>query len=239
MEYLYVTLIALGGSFIQASSGFGYAAFCMALWPLVIPFRQAVALEVITALFMVAYLTFKLRKHINFRLMLYPLLSTVVFSTLGVFTLMTGAETFLRRILGGALILLSVYFIFINGRIRVKPNRFNGLLAGGLSGLLGGLFAIGGPPIVIYLMSVTDDKMEYNATLQCYFFISSLYILFLHLVMGNVTGATVGYGGVALLGVLVGTAAGLYLFQKLPMQTIRKMVSGFMAAAGLYLAING
>jgi len=239
MDYLYVTIIAFIGSFIQSTSGFGFAAFCMALWPLVIPFRQAVAMEVITAFVMVAYLSIRLFRHINFKLLLFPFLSSIVFSSLGVFLLLTGAETVLRRILGLALVLLAVYFIFFNGVFKIKPTKVNGLIAGGASGLLAGLFAIGGPPIVIYLMSATDDKMTYNATLQSFFFFTSIPIFIMHLAMGNVTGTTMAYSGIALIGVLAGSVVGLHFFRKLPMNAVRKAASGLMAVIGIYLTIKG
>ncbi len=239
MDLLYLVLIAAIGSFIQTSSGIGYAILTMALWPIFIPFRQASAVELITGFIMVIYILFRLSGRINFRLLLFPLISSVLLSTCGVFTLMSGTEVFLRRILGIFLLILSAYFIFFNGKIRIRPTRINGLIAGGLSGFFGGMLGIGGPPIVIYLMSVTDDKIEFNATLQGYYIFSSISILILHLFMGNVTGGTLKYSAVVMLGVLAGTGAGISLFKKLSMDTVKKLVNVFMAVAGIYLIITG
>lgn len=227
------------GSFIQAASGFGYAIFCMALWPLFLPFRVASVLESITAFFMVIYITFYLRKYINFKLMIAPIFSSMLFSTLGVFTLLSSTESLMRRILGAALMILAIYFVFWSDKIHLKPTLFNGIVAGAVSGFFGGLFNIGGPPMVAYFLSVTDDKMEYNATLQCYFCITTLYIFLNHFLLGNVNITILSYSGVALMGVILGTWLGLTFFKKLSMRNIKRLVYSFMAVAGLYLVFVG
>ncbi|NMA67107.1 MAG: sulfite exporter TauE/SafE family protein [Clostridiaceae bacterium] len=239
MDLIFVVIIAIAGSFTQSLSGFGFAIIAMALWPLVIPFHTAVLVELITAFVMVLYISIKLFKYINFRLLIYPLITTVITSTLGVATLMASTETLMRRVLGGVLAILAVYFYKYSDKVKLKPTIMNGLIAGGLSGFLAGLLSIGGPPIVAYFLSVTDDKMEYNATLQFYFVLSCSYIFIVHLIMGNVTLEVMQYSFLGLIGVAVGTTAGLRLFKKLSLKTIKKIVYVFMMIAGLYMLIKG
>ncbi len=235
MDLFFVAAIAIAGSFTQSISGFGFAIIVMALWPLVIPLHSAVIVEVITAFVMVSYISFKLFKHINFKLLIYPLITSFITSTLGVATLMSSAENLLRRILGGVLIILAAYFLFYSDKIKIKPSIINGLIAGGISGFFAGLMSIGGPPIAAYFLSVTDDKMEYNATLQFYFFLSSVYLFFIHLLLGNITGEVVKYSFVGIIGVAVGTIVGLKLFKKLSLNIIKKIVYIFMMIVGLFM----
>ena len=239
MTYWAVAGIALLGSFVQAASGFGYALICMALFPLLLPFRTASIIEVVTAFVLVVYIAVRLRKSINFKLLLWPSLAAMCVSTFGVFALMASTETLLRRILGGALICLSLYFHFFSSKLRLKPTRTSGIIAGMISGFCGGLLNIGGPPMVAYFLSVTDDKQEYNATLQCYFTITTLYIFLLHFIMGNVTGEILQLSGAALVGLGLGTLAGMRLFRRLSMSHIRKCVCVFMSIAGIYFIIIG
>ncbi len=239
MNYLLIALVALMGSFTQAVTGFGYAIICMALWPLILPLRVASVLEVMTAFVMVIYISLKLCQHINFRLMIWPLLSYSVASAVGVFTLLSGTETVIRRILGVILVLLSIYFKCFSNKVRIKPTRRNGLLAGLVSGFLSGLFNIGGPPMVVYFLSVTEDKMEYNATLQCYFTFTTIYVFLLHLFMGNVNIEVLQYSVAGLAGLAVGTGTGLCLLRRLSMEATKKFVYGFMILAGIYLVIAG
>lgn len=239
MNFAAVALISFFGSTVQSATGFGYAIICMAVWPLVIPFRTASVIESVTAFAMVAYITLRLRRHINWKLLLPSVVPSVLMSTFGVVSLMTSTETLLRRILGGILCVLAVYFIFFSERIRLRPSLWAGAAAGLLSGYFGGLLNIGGPPMVAYFLSATEDKLEYNATLQCYFCLTTVYIFLMHFLIGNVNGEAVRYGGAALLGLAVGTAAGFAVFQRLSMPILKKCVYAFMTVMGIYLMIHG
>lgn len=239
MDLVFVAAIAIVGSFTQSLSGFGFAIVAMSLWPLVIPFRSAVLVEVITALVMVAYISLKLYKHINFKLLIFPLITSFITSTFGIMTLMSNTETLLRRVLGAVLIALAAYFFLYSDKVKIQPTKINGFIAGGLSGFFAGLLSIGGPPIAAYFLSVTDDKMEYNATLQFYFTLSSVYISIIHLLMGNITGEVIKYSIAGIIGVAIGTTAGLSLFKKLSLEIIRKIVYIFMIVIGAFMLIKG
>ena len=65
--FLLVALIALAGSFVQSTTGFGYAVTCMALWPLLLPFKTATVVELITATFMTVTIAVRYWKFINWR----------------------------------------------------------------------------------------------------------------------------------------------------------------------------
>lgn len=234
-----IALIALLSAFLQSSTGFGFSILAMTLLPLVMPLKYAAAVTAISSFFMIFGIAVKLRKYINLKLMIFPLISSTVTSLIGVVAMMSSPDAVMRRILGAVLILLSVFFIFFNKRIRLRQTAANGLIAGSVSGLLSGLFNMGGPPMVVYFLSITEDKMEYNATLQCYFALNGGLVLILHLLMGNFNMQIMQYCGVALTGVALGALAGFGLFKKMTFQVIRKVVYGFMAVFGLYLLIFG
>lgn len=237
MIYLWTALVAFTGSFTQSCSGFGNAIICMALWPLLMPFRTASVLEAITAFFMVVYITLRLYRHINLKLLLPPLISSTLFSFLGVSTLMTLSDRTMKQILGVALLLLAVYFVFFSHKVKLKPSLTVGLLAGVVSGFFGGLFNIGGPPMVAYFLSVTDDKMEYNASLQAYFAVTTITIFAFHLFMGNVTVGMLPLGCAALAGTVAGTLSGMSVFRRLSIDGVKRIVYAFMVVAGIYMLI--
>ncbi len=235
----FTALAAFAGSFVQSASGFGYAIVCMTFWPLVMPFRTASILEAVTAFFMVIYLTVRLWRHIDWKLLLPPLGVSVAFSLLGVNTLMSLSDAALRRILGVALLLLAGYFVFLSQRVRLRPTLPTGLGAGVVSGFCSGLFNIGGPPMVAYFLSVTDDKQAYNATLQAFFCVSTVSLFLIHVLKGNVTADMLPLGASALLGTALGTLAGFLLFQRLTLRGIKRFVYVFMAVAGAALILFG
>lgn len=234
-----VALIAFAGSFVQSTTGFGYAVTCMALWPLLLPFKTASVMELLTAVFMSLYIAARYWKFINWRQLLWPSLAAIVTNWVGVQILQNSTDTLLRRVLGVALMVLAVYFIFFSERMRIRPTRRNGLIAGAVAGLTGGMFSIGGPPIVAYYLNALDDKREYTATTQMFFIVTILSLLAMHLRLGNVTGEVLRYSAAALVGLAAGTGLGMAAFRRLPLATIKKLVYGFMLVMGLYILLFG
>ena len=238
MIYILIALVAFVGSFVQSCSGFGYAIICMAVWPMFVPFYTASILETIAAFFMVVYIAVRLWRSIDWKLLLPPAIMAVATSLLGVNTLMSLEEAVLSKIMGTVLLVLAVYFIFFSSKVHLKAGIVSGLAAGAISGFCGGLFNIGGPPMVAYFLSVTDDKEKYNATLQMYFTINTISIFLIHLFQGHVSGAMLPLVGAALAGTAVGTAGGMILFRRLTMSGIKKAVYIFMVCAGSYLLLS-
>lgn len=236
---LLTALAALAGSFVQSASGLGYAIVCMTFWPMLFPFRTASTIECIAAFFMVVYLAVRLRRHIRWDLLWPPAVVSVLFGALGVDTLMQLSDSALRRILGAALLVLAVYFVFFSHRVHLRPNLITGLAAGVISGFCSGLFNIGGPPMVAYYLSVAQDKESYNATLQAYFCLTSFSLFAIHLLHGNVTAEMLPLTAAALAGTAVGTLAGSAAFRRMSLEHIKKFVYGFMTVAGVYLVVFG
>ena len=222
MTALYILLAAFVGSFVQSASGFGYAIVVMSILPLFIPFQAASIVEVLSALAMVLWIAVKYRRHINWKLLWWPLVANSVFSLAGI-----------------TLVVLSIYFIFFSSRLVIRANLWTGLAAGAISGVCGGLMSIGGPPMVAYYLAATRSKEEYAATLQTYFIFSTVYIFAAHVVMGHVTGQILTWSALAVAGLAVGTFCGLKLFDRLSAAGLKKVVCGFMAVVGCYLVITG
>ncbi len=160
---------------------------------------------------------------------------SAIFGYIGIRIQAEAPEQLLRKILGSCLILLSVRMM--RKRTQRKPRSLPaaGLAAGMMSGIMGGMMSIGGPPMVLYFLGVTDSKEEYTATLQMYFFLSTLYLFFTHLLMGHLTKEVWIFSLFALLGLGAGTAAGMAVFQRIRQETFRKVVYVFMIFAGIYM----
>ena len=125
-------------------------------------------LEAIAAFFMVIYIAVRLWKFIDWKLLLPPVIMATVTSFLGVNTLMALDEDVLSKIMGTVLLILAVYFIFFSSKVHLKASLVSGLVAGAISGFCGGLFNIGGPPMVAYFLSVTDDKKNIMLHFRCF-----------------------------------------------------------------------
>ena len=136
-------------------------------------------------------------------------------------------------ILGIVLVLLSVYFFFFSNKIKIEPTWYAGLIAGTISGVMGGMFAIGGPPVVIYFIQSEKDTDSYLSTISAYFVLSGIINIVTKTAAGFVTenvlwGLLLGFAGL-----LVGAFVGKRTRDKIKPETVKKAVYGFMAISGV------
>ena len=67
----------------------------------------------------------------------------------------------MEKILGIMLLVLSVYFLFFKGKIKLPSDPQYGFLAGLIGGITNGLFGAGGPPVVIYRLGATASHASW------------------------------------------------------------------------------
>ena len=147
--------------------------------------------------------------------------------------MVTGVDSdLLRHILGGVLIAVSLYFFFISGRIHLPPRVDVQAGMGALSGLMGGLFAMQGPPAVIYFLGCADSKDEYIALTQWYFLIGNAAMSLFRAGNGLVTPTVLRMWCFALPGVFLGLWLGKKVYARLRAERLRKVVYAFLAVAG-------
>jgi uncharacterized membrane protein YfcA len=137
--------------------------------------------------------------------------------------------------LGVLLILLSFYFIFISNRIRIKPTVRNGLISGSIGGVGAGLFGIGGPPVIVYLLSALDTKEEYRACISLHFAISGVTMGITRVFNKIITLQVLQYLVLALIALFIGIWLGNKIFRRLDDRSLRNIVYVFMVLSGLKL----
>ena len=222
------------GALIQTTTGFGFGIVCMAIFPYILPsFGQSVAISSLCAAPMSSVVALRCRKHVNLKMILPLFAGYSLAVAWSIRYSKTQSEGLLIRLLGVVLILVSVYFIFFSNTLRIRPNFFNGFCMGIFCGIGAGMFGIGGPPAVIYLMSATQDKDEYRACSLAYFAIGSWYASGVRMFNGIINGQTVRWWMLALAALVVGVWAGNRLFYKINAKVLKRLVYGFMAISGL------
>lgn len=235
MEIVLIFLIYVMGSFIQGTTGFGFALFVMSFLPLFIPFPEVVLVVLLVNFVMTAQMTYRLRKHVEVKFILAPLAASLVGRTIGIYILMNTDGKILQRILGIVLIVFAVYFTFIVRNIQLKPSWKTGTASGFSSGILGGMLNTGGPPLVAYYFWALPEKMAYNASLQLTFCLTSVYSIFLHIMYGNMSLEVLKLSLTGIAAIFIGSSIGLWLFRKIRKDTLSKMVYALMAVMGIIL----
>lgn len=234
-----VFLLCIGASFIQRTTGFGFGIFIMTLLPFLMPsYGEATTVSGLLALTTSLVITWKMRRYITWSRLLPILVTFVLVSGAAIFVLSKVEDHLLRRVLGVVLMLTSLYFAFFSKRIKLRPTLPVQITAGTLSGLMGGFFAMQGPPAVLYFISSEEDKEHYMAMTQCYFVIGNLLMTVVRAMNGFLTpavGVNYLYG---LGGVVIGSSLGAYVFSRIPGRAFRDIVYSYIGISGVIILLS-
>ncbi|BAB06658.1 sulfite exporter TauE/SafE family protein [Halalkalibacterium halodurans] len=239
MELIFIFLILLVGSFVQGVSGFGFGIIAMSFLPFFFTIKEStllvVALGVLTALFIVI----QLFRHIRWKDLIVIMCAAIIGRYVASFVLTAYGEMDLLKSILGVFLLIVVGYLFWDkpqpeGR-SVNQTWLPATL-GFFGGLVGGVFAVGGPFFVFYFMLLfRDDKYAYSANLQVSFFITNFTTVVIHGVHGDFTQSYLIYLLVGLLSVFIGTRLGVYCFTYLSQKNIRRLAGIVVAIAALSL----
>jgi uncharacterized membrane protein YfcA len=234
--YFFFFAAVFTGSVIQGAFSFGYAMFLMALLPYMMPVKTAVVLSAISSFFISGTVCWQFRKRIDFRAILIPLLTALAFIPPGVYLLSIANDWFFRKILGIIIASLSILFMSAARRkICIQPSLINKLICGAASGILAGMFGVGGPPLVFYLLAAIEDNIAYKASLEFAFIMLGVGMLFSHGLLGNITPHLAVYILLSGLATIGGTLLGLMLFQRLDRERLQRFVYLMMMILGALL----
>ncbi len=234
MFYLSCMLSAV----IQSVSGFGFAIFMMSVIPNVLPYTTSTVVSGLLSLGTNVANTTRYRKYIDWKQIWFPMAGYFVVSFLVVTFAAGKSDELLKRILGVVLIGLSIYFLFFSNKIHIRPTPRNGVIAGGLSGVLGGLFSMSGPPMVVYMLSTGKEKEDYLGTIQMYFFITNLYTNVLRFFNGMVQMQDILLVLSGLIFSTTGFLIGVRLLKHIDAALLKKIIYAFMAFSGLSMVIR-
>jgi len=236
--FILIAVLALAASFIQRVTGFGFGIFIMTSLPFLMPsYAEATALSGLLALITAISTAIQTYRYFEWRKMWLILPVFLIVSYFSIETVSGLDSHLLRRILGGVLIVISIYFFFISNRIHLKPSVPVQGSMGVVSGLMGGFFAMQGPPAVIYFLSCTETKEQYMALISFYFVMSNTAMSVFRASNGFVT-ADVGKAWLfAFPAILVGILLGTKVYRKLNIKVLRKVVYAYMAISGVIAVI--
>ncbi len=227
------------GSFIQRVSGFGFGIFVMTVFPYLLPsYGEATALSGMLAASMSLVVAFRMRRFIEWNKVLPILVTFTVVSLGAVFIVSSVDQKFLKHILGAILVAVSLYFFFFSERIKLKPTLPVQIGLGTLSGLMGGLFAMQGPPAVLYFMASAQTKEKYIAQIQAYFVIGNLMMTLFRAKAGFVTPTVGGAYLIGIAAVAIGAFIGNKVQKRIPLPVLRKIVYAYMAVSGVVAIIS-
>lgn len=236
---LEIFLLAVGASFVQRTTGFGFGIFIMTLLPFLMPsYGEATTLSGLLALTTSAMISIRMRKYITWK-RLFPILITfIIVSAVAICMLARIHDNTLRKVLGIILIITALYFAFFSSRIKLKTTLPYQIGAGTISGIMGGFFGMQGPPAVLYFISSEPDKNSYMAMVQTYFLIGNAMMTIVRASNGFLTAAVGRCYVFCIAAVLTGTLLGSWAFKHIPGRIFPYVVYSYIGISGLIIFLT-
>lgn len=234
MQILYVFFPALLSGLVQSTTGFGAGIVMMLFFPLFLAVTSASALSQMVSILSVFGLFWHYRKKADFKKMLAPLPFYIGCSTLAIWSSTIIDVSSLKAWFGLFMTVLAIYFLFFSNKVKIKGNLLTAAVCGGLSGFLSGFFGIGGPPMVLYFLAVTeDDKETYMGTLEAFFFVTMAYTLCIRIANGIITLDLLKLVPFGIVGSFLGNHFGTKIVDRVNVKTLKLIIYSFLAVSGL------
>lgn len=231
----FIFFLAIIASFIQRVSGFGFGIFVMMFFPFFLPsYGESVMLSGLLAGSTALMIAIRNRKYIRWRLMGLVTFSNVLFSFVATEYMRSLSNDVLKQCLGVVLILISLYFLFGEGRMgRIFKSKPAQVTIGSVSGVMGGMFAMPGPPLVLYCISTLEDKREYVTTLQTFSVVFNLFYTAFRFKAGFYSDDTWLWWVIGLVGTMIGSSLGSRCFELISNRTLKLIVYVMMIISGI------
>lgn len=230
-----IFLLSACAAFVQRVSGFGFGIFIMMFLPYIMPsYNEAVALSGLLSGSTAFFILLRNFKNVRWGKIPVVLLFNAFISVFVVSFMATVSGEILCRCLGAVLILLSLYFLIFGGRVRLSfESWWSKALVGLFSGVMGSMFAMPGPPVVLYGVNAISDKKEYMATMQAFWLLFNIVYLFLRSGGGYYASDTPLCWVVGLAGISLGLLAGAMCFDRISAAAFKKVVYLLMILSGM------
>jgi len=235
-------LIIFSGHFVKGVSGFGSALFSVPLLMLILDIKFVTPVFLVFDLTSGAILVASNWRSIHRRLLFLLLCGLLVGTAIGTWMLLSFSHDVLKRVLGVLVAGWALTMLIRRQRptapaIHAHRMTYIAPLSGFLGGALGAMFSVNGPPIIIYLSHVLEEKQAFRATLYGIFFADACYKLVLFSANGLLTGQVLGFALLMAPFLVAGTLAGAWLQKYIDQALFRKVVAGILVVTGVTLLI--
>ncbi len=239
MTLLFVFLLTIVASFIQRVSGFGFGIFVMMFFPFFLPsYGESVMLSGLLAGSTALMIAVRNWKYIRWRLMWIVVFFNVLFSFVATEYMRSLSNDVLKQCLGIILIVIALYFLFGEGKMgRIFKSKVSQVIIGSVSGVMGGMFAMPGPPLVLYCISTFEEKREYVTTLQAFSVVFNLFYTLFRFKAGFYSDDTWLCWVIGIGGAIIGSSFGSRCFDIISNRTLKYIVYVMMIVSGVVAII--
>jgi uncharacterized membrane protein YfcA len=230
--FLTQAAVAVIAGFVRGFSGFGAALILAPGFTLVMPAQDAVVMTVLLNFSTVTQLLLPALRRVEWREMGPMGLAGAIGVPLGSVLLLVVDDATLRRAIGAVVLVFSIVML-AGWRYRGGLSLAKTMLAGGLGGVLTGSAGVGGPPVILYLLSGERPLADSRAAFIVFFAILQVVALPVFFMSGLISWELVGRTALLVPLYLAATQLGAYLFTRSSEQLARRLALGVLVVIGV------
>jgi len=231
-------LLVLTGLFLagllRGFTGFGLALAAVPLLALILPPQQVVPV-ITTATILSGWAELSHRwRDADWRNVIWLAAAMAACTPIGFLALSLFRDNTVRLVIG-LLVAGSVTALWWGVRLPANPSRPLTLAVGALSGVMNGLAAMAGPPVVLYFLAQNRDTRVMRANLIAFFTFTGLAAIIPLLLSGLANRDTTIWTMIGLPGLLAGQYLGHKGFLRTQASTHRRVALSVLATLSLVL----
>ncbi len=251
IQTLYTSVVILVAAGVHGVAGFGLAQVSMGIMPL---FRSPQSASVIFSIVAVVAnfrVWWSVREDFRWKDWIVPVIGLAVGLPIGIYFFQQWDEQTLRIAIGVTLFLAVIIIASMKQVDAVKnwlegkdldPGWPTAVIAGLLSGALGGAVAIPGPPMILYgtFMLASDlwESARMKAVFTAFFGTLMLYRVASVIYTGDATASLAVEAAVAIPALLLGAWLGIIVYEKVPENIFNWIVLAMLTANATILVFT-
>lgn len=236
MDFFFLALVLFAAVLTQSIAGFGVALVAMPFLVSLMRPVEASTLMAITAIPLQIIILWRYRHALQARSLWKLMVGALFGIPIGVEVFAHWDQQVIFTVLGVLLIAYSLYSLIQLKLPKIPSNKW-AFGFGFASGLLGGAFNTGGPPLVIYGQSRSWEADQFKANLQLLLMVNSSFVVIAHLAAGHITNAVLTSYVIALPTVFVATAVGFRISKYVDEALFRRVVLILLLVVGIRLLL--
>lgn len=240
-QFLIIGSIVFLSQFVYSVAGFGSGMVAISLLALLYgDIDQFVPFFILHCIPTELYVSIQDRDKIDYKNNWIFIAFIVPFLFLGSFMLKKQSNQILLVLLGLLIVSLAVYYLLYEDKIHlnIRNNRWWIVFFSALSGVGGGLFAIGGPPLIFYFKSIRLNKIEFRVALLSIFLAITIFRIIIYLILDFYSWAIVWASVLTFPFTLFGLYMGILWHHKISETVFKKLTSTLLLISGLLILLK-
>ena len=231
-QLILIWIVVVFAAVLRAFTGFGFALAAVPAFSVLMAPTQAVVLSIMLTLAVSLFTLKTFWGRFPVKSML-PMISFVLLGTaIGAYFLASISAHSFQLWIGLSVIAACVVLTFYRPQ-HIEPSNAVARMVGLLSGLMNGLFAIAGPPVIVYAMATQPNPEKSRALLMSFFLFSASFGFISYSAAGYVDWSSLWLFILTFPSMYLGDKLGYRLFQRYGTQLYRRIALVVLFSVGI------